>query len=73
MIVLMLAALVAAAPGPNDLHAAIQANDIARLRELLRAGVDPNVHHRLGGTALHDAAWSGYKEIAGCSSSTAPM
>src|SRR5215467_3108124 len=64
MIALLVAALLAATPAPADLSEAAKANDIARVRELLNAGGDPNFRDHLGATPLHDAAWNGYKEIA---------
>src|SRR5579859_1674410 len=57
------AALLFAPPGANDLHEAVKSNDAARVKALLDAGADPNKRDRLGATALHDAAWNGYREI----------
>src|SRR5689334_10975583 len=61
---LLAAMLFAGAPGSNDLHEAVKANDAERVRALLHSGADPNFRDPLGSTPLHDAAWNGYREIA---------
>jgi len=45
---LVAAALFAGAPGLNDLHEAVKANDAARVRAVLNAGADPNFRDPLG-------------------------
>lgn len=42
-----------------DLHSAVRSGDRALVEQILAKGVSPNEHDSLGGTPLHDAAWSG--------------
>jgi len=42
-----------------ELHAAVRAGDVERVRVLLKAGVPPSARNSLGSTPLHDAAWAG--------------
>src|SRR5437764_7242684 len=53
------AAALARGEDPDQLHAAARAADAERVKALLAAGVPANHRDPLGGTALHDAAWSG--------------
>ena len=46
----------------NALIVAVRANDIQRVRELIRSGVDVNAFGHDGRTALHFAAWDGSVE-----------
>jgi len=55
-----LAALLSAA----DLHEAVQSGDLDRVKEAIAGGADVNRRDALGATPLHDAAWSGNREIA---------
>ncbi|HYI95727.1 MAG TPA: ankyrin repeat domain-containing protein, partial [Bryobacteraceae bacterium] len=56
----VLAILTLALPcAASDLHTAVRAGDIDRVRALLSAGASASERDALGGTALHDAAWSG--------------
>ena len=51
--------ILAVSCAANDLHTAVRAGDIAKVRALLSAGASASERDALGGTALHDAAWSG--------------
>ena len=59
-VVLLCAALAHAA----DLHEAVTSGDVEQVRALLAAGADSNTRDALGATPLHDAAWTGNREIA---------
>src|SRR5688572_9745704 len=43
----------------GDLHTAVRAGDLVKVQALLSAGASANERDALGGTPLHDAAWSG--------------
>jgi ankyrin repeat protein len=47
-----------------DLHEAVTSGDVEQVRALLAAGADANTRDALGATPLHDAAWTGNREIA---------
>ena len=55
----LFAAALARAENPEELHTAAREADAGRVKTLLDAGVPANHRDPLGGTALHDAAWSG--------------
>src|ERR1700691_1118119 len=58
--VLLCAAIAQAA----DLHEAVTSGNVEQVRALLAAGADVNARDTLGATALHDAAWTGNRDIA---------
>src|SRR5437016_2208010 len=43
----------------GELHTAVRAGDALKVKALLAAGASAGERDSLGGTALHDAAWSG--------------
>jgi ankyrin repeat protein len=47
----------------SDLHTAARAGDIDTVTALIARGADVNEYDSLGGTPLHDAAWSGEARI----------
>jgi ankyrin repeat protein len=47
----------------SDLHTAARAGDIETVTALVARGADVNEYDALGGTPLHDAAWSGEARI----------
>ena len=51
------------AVGASELHTAARAGDVERVRALLKEGVPVSSPDTLGGTALHDAAWSGHVNV----------
>src|SRR5262249_12093869 len=48
----------------TNLHQAVQAGDLDRVRAEIAAGADVNGRDDLGATPLHDAAWNGHVEVA---------
>jgi ankyrin repeat protein/peroxiredoxin len=58
-----------AAPAPvssasDDLNKAARAGNLKLVESLIAEGVPVNARNSLGGTPLHDAAWSGEKDVA---------
>ena len=47
-----------------DLHDAIQSGNLDRVKEELARGAGVNQPDQMGATPLHDAAWTGNREIA---------
>lgn len=43
----------------SELHTAVRAGDLEKVKALLSAGVSAKERDALGGTALHDACWNG--------------
>ena len=60
---ILFAALSALGANNDDLHNAVHAGDLERVRALLKQGVPVNAVDSRGGTALHDAVWAGDKNI----------
>ena len=58
---ILLAVLSALAATDDDLHNAVRAGDLERVRVLLKQGLSANAVDSRGGTALHDAVWAGEK------------
>ena len=48
----------------GELHQAVRSGDVGRVKELLEAGAAVNERDSLGGTALHEAAWNGDRNMA---------
>ena len=48
----------------SDLHVAVRAGDVDKVRSLVAKGMNVNERDSLGGTALHDAAWAGDLRMA---------
>ena len=53
-----------------DLHDAIQSGSLDRVKAEIARGADVNARDAIGATPLHDAAWSGNREIAALSDRT---
>ena len=59
-----LLALLGCTLAAAGLHDAVMSGDLERVRQQISAGANVNQPDEMGATALHDAVWSGNRQIA---------